>query len=142
LAKNIIVLATQDSCQVKSLNKRWLLIVDVIMHKDDVLSILLENKQKHIKEYEEQINGWKEKMEEFNGLMQEWVVKGGIDKRPHEPFKPQNFIDTYDKYINMLKHHVDMRINLAEFEFDQIVNDEFNWKGTFLANSNLYTNVN
>jgi hypothetical protein len=114
--------------------------MDITMFKSVVLKTLGTNKAKHILEYKDQLDGWKLKMEEHSEKMKDWVNYGGTGQRPQEPSKPQNFIKEYDKYINMITCHVNDTIKLNEYEYEQIINDEFNWKGAFLANSTLYSN--
>lgn len=115
--------------------------MDVTMNTHFVIETLKENRKKHVEEYKEQLNGWKEKMEEHNEQMMDWVSNSGANKRPVEPFKPEDYVETYDKYINMMENHIDLRITMSEYEYEQLIEDNFNWKGKFLSNSTLYSNV-
>jgi hypothetical protein len=114
--------------------------MDITMDTHVVSQILQKNKQKHIEEYKLQLDGWKAKMEEYNDHMKGWATNGGVGLRPKEPIKPHNYLETYDKYINMLGNHTDLRIVISEFQYEELINDNFNWKSGFVANTTLYSN--
>lgn len=114
--------------------------MDITMNKNIVLAILKANRDNHVIAFREQLNGWKLKMEEYNEQMKEWASNGGTKERPKEPFKPNDYLETYDRYIKMLNNHADLRVVMSEFEYDQLIDDKFNWKNSFIANSTIYSN--
>lgn len=115
--------------------------------KKKVMNTLKENRQKHVDEFALQVQGWKQAMEKYAGELATWRDSISEDifnseeapKRPHEPVKPMSYVDSYDKYIELLDHHEGKHVELEEYEFEQIIKDEFGWKRGFLANTNLYS---
>jgi hypothetical protein len=112
----------------------------IVLKVVSAINFLTKNREDHIEEYAKQIDGWKLKMEEYTAACTEWAANGGVGDRPHMTQKPQNFTEDYDFFLNQLKHHMPDFITVDEHDFKQIVQNEFGWKNTFTANSNLYSN--
>lgn len=121
------------------------------METKTVLELLKDHKEKHIQEFSEQMQGWKKAMEQFAVELSEWKDSISDDifaqsdkdtrkQRPVEPQRPISFVKDYDKLIELVEHHVGDKVEIEQYEFDQIVKDEFGWKGQFLSNSALYSN--
>jgi hypothetical protein len=115
--------------------------VNITLFRESVLDILKKNKELHIIEYEKQIAGWKIKMEEYNEEMMAWVGSGGTNKRPNEPYKPYNYLETYEKNIKMVSSHVEPKLIFNESEFEEMINDEFHWKRSFNTTSSVYNTI-
>lgn len=115
----------------------------LIISKKVALETLYKNKQKHIDTYEETIKGWQRKMEEFSSELNKWAQEGGDPQdRPREHQKPQNYTEEYDALIKKLEHHVLDTIEIEEYEFDQIINDRFDWSSGFLSTASFYAGSN
>lgn len=108
----------------------------------DANNILLKNRDAHVFEYTAQIEGWKLAMDAYTTAFTEWASKGGVGDRPHMTQKPTDFTEDYDFLLRQLFYHTPLFITVDEHDFKQIVLNEFGWKGTFTANSNLYSNGN
>lgn len=93
----------------------------------------------HKEEYEKQLDGWKKLMQEYTDELSDWAKTGGKQQRPTHPTKPAMFDKEYKRLVLMLDLHEHITIELHDHEFDQIFLDKFNWRGTFLSNSSLYT---
>lgn len=121
--------------------------MNIKMQTNIVLNLLKTHREKHIEEYALQIQGWKKAMEDYAKELAIWrdntpediFDNSNNEKKPKEPFKPVSYVKDYDKLIELIEHHVDGIIELEEFEFNQIVKDEFSWKSGFLAMTNTYS---
>lgn len=121
------------------------------METKKVLSLLQEHRQNHIDEYANQVQGWKEAMESYSQKLIDWknefsedVFKASeeakaTNNRPAEPLRPVSYVKDYDKFIELIEHHIADTIFIGEHEFNQIVKDEFGWKNHFATNSMLYS---
>jgi hypothetical protein len=122
--------------------------MNISLKVKDALDTLKTNRQKHVDEYAAQVQGWKKAMEEYGEDLKKWsngmsedVFNKEIAARPLEPQKPQSFVQYYDNLILMLENHSEKTIYVEEHDFNQIIKDEFGWKGTFLANSAMYNSL-
>lgn len=111
----------------------------ITIHCLTVLDIVQRNYADHVLEHQRQMDGWKEKMEEYNVLMREWANNSGIDERPREPAKPRDFKEDYERIIRMLTLHVKEDIDLHDDDFDKLILNKFYWNSTFHGNSLLYS---
>ena len=123
--------------------------MNIRMKTNTVTNLLTVHKANHVEEYTKQIQGWKKSMEEYGIKLAEWRDNTPEDifeaskynsKKPVEPIKPQSFVDTYEKLIDIIYYHEETIIQLDEHDFNQIVKDEFGWKCGFMANSATYIN--
>lgn len=103
---------------------------------------LVKHREEHVAEYAQQIEGWKLKMQEYNAKIAEWAEGGGEGERPLQPHQPKDFTKDYDWHIGFLKCHVDGTILLYEDDYNKIILNDWNWRGTFATNSSLYSNSN
>lgn len=123
--------------------------MNITMQTSEVLSILKQHREMHIHEFSNQMKGWKVAMEKFGAELSKWKESFSNDifhdnkvvtsKRPIEPQRPISFVEDYDKLIELITYHIGETIELSEYDFQQIVKDDFGWKGTFLNNSTLYS---
>ncbi|MNJ90172.1 hypothetical protein D3C87_77660 [compost metagenome] len=125
--------------------------MNIQMKNKEVLSLLDKHRQNHINEYANQVQGWKEAMENFSQKLIDWKNQISEDifeenenhkstnTRPQEPQRPVSYVKDYDKMIELLGYHIGDTITLEEYEFNQVVKDEFGWKGHFMTNSALYS---
>jgi len=112
----------------------------VKMDRQQLLTIVKENKEKHIAEHVEAIEGYKLaviKVAKFNLKM---ANGGDVEKFKFAqmPRAPQTYEDSYTRAIRMLELSVDSIIELEEHIFNQLVLDEWAWKHDFAATSALY----
>jgi hypothetical protein len=114
---------------------------DVKMNKGELLSIVRENKEKHIKEFNEAVEDYKTaalKVAEDNLALAQSGDVDKIAKIKGMPQKPNSFEDSYTRAIRMLELSVDEFIEVEEHIFNQLVLDEWTWKQNFVASSALY----
>lgn len=114
---------------------------NVIVGKDDLISRIKQNKEKHLAEYKETREKYKWKMA---GLLQDLVeeVKSGkladLSLIYHYP-APQEYLSEYDTALTMLEMSVDDTITLSEEDFKKFVMDDWNWKKSFSASNTFYS---
>lgn len=124
--------------------------MDIKVKTSNALSMLKTNKENHILEYKKQVQGWKKSMEEYEQNLAKWRQDTPEDifkaekyseenPKPKEPLKPMAYTKDYDKYIELLEAHVEDNIQISEYEYQQIIKNQFNWTSTFLCNSNMYS---
>lgn len=113
--------------------------MEIEMNVIVAVGYLVNNREEHLEEYKVQLEGWKVKMEEYSKIVMEWAAEGGQGERPIMTPKPKDFTEDYDRYINQLRHHIPDSIKIDEHEFKQIVENEFGWKHTFSAATQLYS---
>lgn len=123
----------------------------ISMNAQELLNTLKTNRQKHIDEFGEQMQGWKVVMEDYGKKLMTWKEQFSNNifddvmeirkSQPVSPSRPISFVDDYDKLIELLEHHNDLNIQLEQYEFDQIVKDNFGWKDTFANNTAMYSSA-
>lgn len=113
----------------------------VKLNKKELLYIVIQNKEKHIVEYAEAVTDYKTavikiasqnlKLAKSDDLFQ-------IGKMKVNPPMPVSYESSYNKAIRMLQLSVDDVIELDEEVFNQLVLDEWTWKGHFTSTKTLY----
>lgn len=114
---------------------------DVKMNKSELLKIVLENKEKHIKEYLESVEDYKKGAVKLANEHVELAATGDlakIAKIKSMPGAPTSYEKEYDRAIRMLELSVEDIIEIEEHVFNQLVLDEWTWKQNFVASASLY----
>lgn len=121
------------------------LVVNVQQAKD----LLTANREKHINEYQLQLEAWKVEYEKYTESLKAWSQQtgenGDYDKRPNEPHKPQYHVHSYDKLLRKLDVHTVSTIEIDEGgfgnnEYDQIFENKFDWSRDFQGLTASYIN--
>jgi hypothetical protein len=116
----------------------------VKINRIELLGIVRENKEKHVKEYIESVEDYKKaalKIAEANLAL---VQTGDLDKiaKIHtQPQKPVSYETSYTRAIRMLELSVEDVIEVEEDVFNQLVLDEWAWKNMFTASASLYKSI-
>jgi hypothetical protein len=118
------------------------LVIDVAKAVD----ILADNKQRHVAEYELQLEAWKKAYSEYTDSLKAWSQEqpsdGEATKRPQEPTKPEYYVGSYDKLIRKLGVHMEDTIEIDadgySNEYEQIFENKFEWSGRFASISGGY----
>jgi hypothetical protein len=117
---------------------------DVKINKDELLTIVRSNKEKHIKEYTEAVEDYKKaavKLAQENLSLAESGDVFKISKIKAMPQPPTSYEDSYTRAIRMLELSVDSVIEIEEQIFNQLVLDEWQWKHNFAVTSALYKTI-
>jgi hypothetical protein len=104
----------------------------------DLLETVRENRIKHETEYKEALAIWradciskmKQNLEDAENNRE---VVTYIELQ-----KPVDYIKDYDRLISMLEWTEDESVELGAHEFDQYVNDNWNWKEDFSILNSAY----
>jgi hypothetical protein len=110
----------------------------VRVNKSELLEILRENRKKHTVEYKESIKAYRVKAADLLKKELEKIVNGKKFEIRFDLTKPLSHEKDYDLIIKMVEMSVDTIIELEQNEFNQLVNDEWNWKSGFM--SSIYSN--
>lgn len=136
------------------------------VNRTKLVDTLLANKEKHIKEYKEAIEGYKtlaiEKLqkgyEDAKVKLEKNLVKGRASLEEFNPDNPdetgdyltlvdgvqvalkvpRNYSKAYDAAIDMAKWDVRETLELSHAEFTCFVRDEWDWSREFFATSSMY----
>lgn len=113
----------------------------VKINRNELLSIVRANKEKHIKEFNEAVEDYKKavnKVAEENFALAKTGDLNEIAKIKFVPNKPVSYESSYVRAIRMLELSVDTEIELELHDFDQLVQDEWQWKQAFTTSNSTY----
>ena len=113
----------------------------VKINKKELLLIVRENKQKHVKEYNESVEDYKSAAVKVAAEHVELAKTGELSKIAKikaMPSAPVSYEKEYDRAIRMLELSVEKEIEVEEDVFNQLVLDEWAWKHQFVASASLY----
>ena len=110
----------------------------VKIKRGDLLSHLKNNKKKHIEEYTEAMVGYRKAiLQELKD--KQMVACQNLDiGHTLKTIRPTSFEKSYDEIISMLEWTTDKEIELDHSEFTMYVQDDWSWKGNFLAATSIY----
>lgn len=113
-----------------------------------LLTKLQENREKHIKAYRETAEGWRQRAHkellELSADLAELDFSGEeVPRLPktdlHDLFdRPECHVRDYDRAIAMLQMSVEREVTISAREFDQFVNDEWDWSERFALSNTKY----
>ena len=115
----------------------------IVVNKAQLLGILKENRVKNQKLYDESLVGYKTKTEEELQTALNRVSAGEtLEFKDFEfaldaPFNP---VPHYDRVIGMLELDVTETVELTISDYQKYVEDDWEWKTSFLASNSKYGN--
>lgn len=101
------------------------------VNKQELLTIITENREKHKKEYLEAIRAYRVKAADLLTQELQKIVTGEKFQTHFDLVKPESHEKEYDLAIKMLNMSVDDVVEIEYDEFNELVNDEWNWKRQF-----------
>lgn len=113
----------------------------VKIDKLKLMEIIVANKEKHIREYEESIIDFIKAVQiiiKKNLALAKAGTLEEIAKIKEIPSAPRSYETSYNKSISMLSLSVDVSVELDEREFSELVQDEWNWKNHFTVSNSVY----
>jgi hypothetical protein len=113
--------------------------IGVTVHKKDLLTILRDNREKHRSVFLEALDGYREAAVRELDVMIEAAKSGGRILRAIEIVEPEDHTRDYDRAIRMLEMCVPETIFVNEHEFSCFVQDDWGWKGDFIAQTSNYS---
>lgn len=120
----------------------------VVIKKDDLLEVLRANRETHREVYEEALGKYRDKLigklrHEVEKLERDdrWneLAEGGAPKVTIDLPVPEDHTKEYNRAISMLEMDTRDEIELEDYEFTQFVEDEWDWKRRWAANTASYT---
>lgn len=104
----------------------------------ELLKVLKANRDTHVKEYNEAVVGYKEKIvSELETMLAD--AKAGKDvSHVVDVVKPTSYEDSYTTEIKMLEMSDDAVVELSHAEFIQFVEDKWSWKSSFTSTTAIY----
>lgn len=114
----------------------------VKVSKAELLKVVTENRAKHIAEHADAIEGYKEQVisDVQNALK---IARKGQDVDFAAIYalanKPQSYVKDYDLKLRMLEMSTEDTITLSQQDFNQLVMDEWSWRGAFAASAMAYS---
>jgi fibronectin type 3 domain-containing protein len=113
----------------------------VKLNTKQLLKIVNENKEKHVKEYLEAIEDYKVAVLKISSTNLKLAKTGDLAKFgdiESIPTSPRSYEKEYLRAISMLELSVDVVVELEDAVFNQLVLDEWQWKNQFqLSNQGL-----
>lgn len=116
----------------------------VKVEKAELMKILLDNKKKHVKEFDESVKDYKKAALKLAKEHVDLAKTGDLDKISKikgMPQRPTSYEDSYNRAIRMMELSVEDVIELEEQIFNQLVLDEWSWKNAFVASSAMYKTI-
>lgn len=106
-----------------------------------ILEKVRANRETHLAEYNEAMNGWKaETIKVLENTQKEIIqqiedIKAGVQEIynvvSYYPRKPENHLDDYDQVIGMLEDSIDENVILTFEEYGKYVKDRWEWMQSF-----------
>jgi hypothetical protein len=110
----------------------------VKVHKDELLKVVRANRSKHLAEFN---SASKIFIQDAITKLTEMLKTAKQEKRIIQSLglvEPKSYVDSYDTAIKMLEMSVDEVIELDQGEFQQYVEDKWNWKQQFVSTTAFY----
>jgi len=125
-------------------NQRNNVMRDVKINRDELLTIVRANKEKHIADYDESVIDFRAavlKIAKQNLKLAQSDDVAEIAKIRPIPMMPVSYADSYTRAIRMLELSVEEVIEVDATTFNQLVLDEWQWKQQFTAMSSTYKSI-
>lgn len=116
----------------------------VKVNRFELLNIVRENKEKHIREYNESVEDFKAVAVKIATSNLELANTGDLAKISRiksTPQPPVSHEKEYERAIRMLELSVEEVIEVEQDVFNQLVLDEWSWKNAFVASASLYKSM-
>lgn len=125
----------------------------VKVSKDDLLKILIENRQKHLDQYNENCTEYKlAAIRKLNSIIEK--CQHYVDKINNENYikdvnidywnlqPPKSYLSNYDQAISMLRMSVDNEVVISNQEYSHYVLDNWSWTENFKNDTMMYKMFN
>ena len=112
---------------------------NVKVNKVNLLTILKENRAKHLSVFEEAMKGYRA---EVIKLLDRAITLARAGKEIITIFnlqRPMNQSSDYDRAIRMLEMSVEENIEISEGDFENYVLDKWHWSEQFSSTSSSYS---
>lgn len=116
----------------------------VKVNKEELLKVVRENREKHVKEYQEAVTDYKTailKIANDNLKLAETGDLAAISKNRSWPSAPSSYEAEYNRAIRMLEMSVEKELEIEANVFNQLAMDEWNWKNNFSIMASTYKSM-
>ncbi len=111
----------------------------ILISKERLLSQMEKNRAEHRRQFEEALNGWKERvLEELGNAIVDAKAGRKFSTFINLP-QPVDHTPEYDAIIDQVNWHLEDQIELSLREFNQFVRDDWGWKKDFMATNVFYS---
>lgn len=110
----------------------------VTVDKDDLLAILVANREHHRETFLKAQEGFRERaIAELDRSLADARQGNAVRLNIHLP-QPEDHTEDYDREIRMLEMHLEPTVVIRAQLFDQIVMDRWGWSASFNATNSAY----
>jgi hypothetical protein len=111
------------------------------MDKGELIRVLTANRAQHVADYEATLQKYFEELQaDLLHQVELAAQRQPIDLRKlwsnHQ--QPTSYVDSYDRALQMLGHHLDGFVALDENSYRRYVQNEWEWKNDFAAATSKY----
>lgn len=115
---------------------------EITVGVQQLLETLKENREKHRETFEEAVEKYRLKAIEVFEENIDHIKEGGQVRQGLFLPEPEDHTRDYDQAIQMLEWHETGSIKLSRIEFQQLVQDDWGWKQSWMQNTVSYAAVN
>lgn len=109
------------------------------VRKDELLTILKENRTNHKATFDKAVKYYGEELLRLLEQKLEEVKAGRKIAHALNLPVPEEHTGDYDRVIRMLEMSLDEELEMDEHQFDQYVNDIWDWQRSWASNTTAYT---
>lgn len=106
--------------------------------KDELLEILRENRENHMAEFEQAVEGYRKLREKQLEEQLADIRAGRLREKWQTLPVPFNQQKDYDRVIRLIELDISDTVTLNEGEVAQYVMDDWQWKQNFTASNSYY----
>lgn len=111
----------------------------VTINKDELLGVLMKNRDNHRAEFLLAQGGYRKFVIEELDRHLEDARKGRKIERYISFKEPEDHTEDYDREIRMLQMHTEPAVEIEAHLFDQVVMDNWGWSQAFHATNSMYS---
>lgn len=110
----------------------------VTVKRDELLNILITNRDSHRQTFEKALDVYRERILKVLEKRIEDVRKGRKIEHFIKLPEPEDHTQDYQRVIKMVEMSITDEIELSSSDFSQYVMDSWSWRESFLANTSSY----
>jgi len=107
----------------------------------DLLRKLKENREQHVKDYNEALDGWKILVAKELKEKQKTLQKTGDISFQFKSNKPTSYESEFDDIIAMMEWTTDKEVELEQSDFKRYVQNQWSWMNSFTATTMAYKGI-
>lgn len=111
---------------------------NIKVNVEQLLGILKTNREQHEQDYKESVENYLGLAGEEIAEMLQDIKDGYLPKSSIKALRPVEYLKQYDQAIAMLQMHTEPLITLGTKDYTHLVEDEWDWKTHFAANTLSY----